>query len=141
DDREARAAHVLGRLRGIFPGSRRPSLGSRLQPGHAACGRRRDNARRRIALREPRRILTPQSWRCVSGKVDEAVTIQLDHIIVPSRDGKAAAQLLASILGVPWAESGTGPFCPVYVNEGLTLDFDQAEGAFPVLHYCFRVSE
>ena len=69
------------------------------------------------------------------------MAIQLDHIIVPSRDGKAAAQLLASILGVPWAESGTGPFCPVYVNEGLTLDFDQAEGAFPVLHYCFRVSE
>jgi catechol 2,3-dioxygenase-like lactoylglutathione lyase family enzyme len=29
----------------------------------------------------------------------------------------------------------------VYVNEGLTLDFDQAEGAFPVQHYCFRVSE
>ena len=34
-----------------------------------------------------------------------------------------------------------GPFSPVYVNDGLTLDFDQADGPFPVLHYCFRVSE
>ncbi len=69
------------------------------------------------------------------------MSVQLDHAIVPSRDRRAAAELLAALLGVPWAESGVGPFCPVYVNEGLTLDFDQAEGAFPVQHYCFRVSE
>jgi catechol 2,3-dioxygenase-like lactoylglutathione lyase family enzyme len=69
------------------------------------------------------------------------MTIHLDHMIVPSRDRRTAAEQLAAILGVPWAESGAGPFCPVYVNEGLTLDFDQAEGSFPVLHYCFRVSE
>ena len=69
------------------------------------------------------------------------MTVHLDHAIVPSRDRKAAAELLATLLGVPWAESGVGPFCPVYVNEGLTLDFDQAEGPFPVQHYCFRVSE
>ncbi|AYC34139.1 VOC family protein [Pseudomonas cavernae] len=69
------------------------------------------------------------------------MTIELDHAIVPARDSKAAAELLATILGVPWAESGMGPFCPVYVNPGLTLDFDQVEGAFPIQHYCFRVSE
>jgi catechol 2,3-dioxygenase-like lactoylglutathione lyase family enzyme len=69
------------------------------------------------------------------------MSIQLDHAIVPSRDRKAAAELLASILGVPWAESGIGPFCPVYVNDSLTLDMDQAEGDFPVLHYCFRVGD
>ncbi len=68
------------------------------------------------------------------------MSVQLDHTIVPSRDRRAAAELLAFVLGVPWAESGVGPFCPVYVNEGLTLDFDQAEGPFPVLHYCFRMS-
>jgi catechol 2,3-dioxygenase-like lactoylglutathione lyase family enzyme len=67
--------------------------------------------------------------------------IQLDHATVPSRDRKAAAHLLAALLDVPWAESGVGPFCPVYVSEGLTLDFDQADGPFPVQHYCFRVSE
>lgn len=69
------------------------------------------------------------------------MSIQLDHTIVPARDRKAAAELLATLLDVPWAQSGIGPFCPVYVNDGLTLDFDQADGPFPVQHYCFRVSE
>lgn len=69
------------------------------------------------------------------------MSVQLDHAIVPVRDRNAAAELLAHLLDVPWEESGTGPFSPVYVNDGLTLDFDEAEGAFPVLHYCFRVSE
>lgn len=67
--------------------------------------------------------------------------IELDHLIVPSRDRRAGAERLASILGVPWSETGVGPFCPVYVSDRLTLDFDQAEGAFPVQHYCFRVGE
>ena len=49
--------------------------------------------------------------------------------------------MLASLLGVAWAESGVGPFCPVFVNDGLTLDFDQVDGPFAVHHYCFRVSE
>ncbi len=69
------------------------------------------------------------------------MSIELDHLIVPARDKKAAAELLAALLGVPWAESGIGPFCPVYVNDGLTLDFDQADAPFPTHHYCFRVSE
>ena len=69
------------------------------------------------------------------------MNIELDHMIIPSRDRKAAAALLAELLDVRWAESGVGPFCPVYVSESLTLDFDQAEGAFPVQHYCFRVDE
>jgi hypothetical protein len=69
------------------------------------------------------------------------MSIQLDHLLVPARDRKAAARLLANLLGVPWAETGIGPFCPVYVNDGLTLDFDQVDGDFPVQHYCFRVSE
>jgi catechol 2,3-dioxygenase-like lactoylglutathione lyase family enzyme len=68
--------------------------------------------------------------------------IHLDHLIIPARDKKAAAELLAGLLGVPWEAAGVaGPFSPVYVSDSLTIDFDQAEGAFPVLHYCFRVSE
>jgi len=69
------------------------------------------------------------------------MAVELDHCIVPSRDRRAAAQLLAGLLGVAWAESGVGPFCPVYVSDGLTLDFDQHDGPFPVLHYCFRVGD
>jgi catechol 2,3-dioxygenase-like lactoylglutathione lyase family enzyme len=67
------------------------------------------------------------------------MAIELDHLLVPSHDRFAAAKQLAELLGVPWSETGVGPFCPVFVNGGLTLDFDQAEGEFPTLHYCFRV--
>jgi hypothetical protein len=66
---------------------------------------------------------------------------ELDHMIVPSRDRHAAAELLGRILGAPWSKAGVGPFCPVYVNDALTLDIDEVEGGFPVMHYCFRVCD
>ena len=69
------------------------------------------------------------------------MTVQLDHVIVPSRTQAASAKLLAEILGVPWAESGIGGFSPVYVNDGLTLDFQDTNEAFPVYHFCFRVGQ
>ena len=69
------------------------------------------------------------------------MVVELDHFIVPCRDQVAAAKQLAELLGVPWAESGIGPFSPVYVNEGLTLDFIQTDEDFPVHHYCFRVGQ
>jgi len=69
------------------------------------------------------------------------MTVELDHFIVPCRDQVASAKLLAELLGVSWAESGIGPFSPVYVNDGLTLDFIQTDEDFPVHHYCFRVEK
>lgn len=72
------------------------------------------------------------------------MALQLDHLIVPSHDRRAAARLLAQLLGVPWAEQGrAGPFSPVYVNEALTLDFDEyaAGTPLPSLHYCFHVDD
>jgi catechol 2,3-dioxygenase-like lactoylglutathione lyase family enzyme len=69
------------------------------------------------------------------------MSIELDHVIVSARDQRAAAKLLALLLGVRWAESGIGPFSPVYVNEGLTLDFIDDDTPFPIQHFCFRVSE
>jgi catechol 2,3-dioxygenase-like lactoylglutathione lyase family enzyme len=69
------------------------------------------------------------------------VTIQLDHVIVSARNQRASAKLLAGLLGVRWAEAGAGPFSPVYVNDGLTLDFIDDPGPFPVEHFCFRVSQ
>jgi hypothetical protein len=67
------------------------------------------------------------------------MAIQLDHVIVPSRDPIAAARALAGLLDVPWQEA-QGPFTPVYVNEALTLDFADRDG-FEGHHYCFRVSD
>jgi len=69
------------------------------------------------------------------------MTVQLDHFIVPARDEGAAAKQLAEILGVPWGKAAVGPFTAVYVNEGLTLDFQTTDEAFPVSHYCFRVTD
>jgi hypothetical protein len=69
------------------------------------------------------------------------MTIELDHAIVSARDQRKAAKLLGELLGVPWAESGIGPFSPVYVSDGLTLDFIDDDTAFPIQHFCFRVGE
>jgi SAM-dependent methyltransferase len=78
-----------------------------------------------------------QWWPCRRTNM----AIHLDHLLVPVLDRKASARRLAQILGVPWAGSDVGPFSAVYVNEGLTLDFDQAESPYPVQHYAFRVGE
>ena len=61
--------------------------------------------------------------------------LELDHLLVPVRDRQSCAQLLARILDVPWAESGIGPFPPVYISDSLTLDFDEAQAPYPVQHY------
>ncbi|WP_370599869.1 VOC family protein [Pseudomonas nitroreducens] len=69
------------------------------------------------------------------------MSVELDHLLVPAADKLAAARQIAELLDVPWAREGVGPFVPVFVNSGLTLDFDQWEEPFPRLHFCFRVSE
>jgi hypothetical protein len=70
------------------------------------------------------------------------MTVVLDHFLVVSRDQRAAARLLAELLGVPWAAEGVGPFSAVFVNDGLTLDFIDATPDRPLVrqHCCFRVS-
>ena len=69
------------------------------------------------------------------------MAIYLDHLLVPSRNKVAAAKLLGELLGVPWSETTVGPFSAVYVNDGLTLDFDEWTDSIPLIHYCFRVSQ
>jgi hypothetical protein len=67
--------------------------------------------------------------------------IHLDHLMVPARDKVASAKLLAGLLGVPWSATDVGPFAPVYVNDGLTIDFDEWAEPLPMIHYCFRVDQ
>ena len=69
------------------------------------------------------------------------MTIQLDHTIVPSHHKVASAQRLAELLGVPWEAASVGPFSPVYVNDGLTLDFIDTDEPYPIYHFCFRVTD
>jgi len=67
--------------------------------------------------------------------------IELDHVIVSARNQRASARLLGELLDVRWSEAGIGPFSPVYVNDGLTLDFIDDPGPLPVQHFCFRVDD
>ena len=69
------------------------------------------------------------------------MSIQLDHFIVPCRNRIASARKLAELLGVPRQETSFGHFSPVYINDGLTLDFQQTDEPYPVAHYCFRVGQ
>ena len=67
------------------------------------------------------------------------MTIDIDHVIVPTRNRTVSARMLADLLGVPWA--GAGPFAAVYVNDALILDFIETEGSFAPRHYSFKVEE
>ncbi|MES2318405.1 MAG: VOC family protein [Pseudomonadota bacterium] len=69
------------------------------------------------------------------------MSMHLDHVMIPAHDRIASARLLAHLLDVPWSETGIGPFAPVYVNDGLTLDFDTWSEPLPAIHYAFRVSQ
>lgn len=69
------------------------------------------------------------------------MSAQLDHLMIPAKNKVSAAEQLAHILGVSWSPAKIGPFAAVYVNEGLTIDFDEWDGEFAKGHYCFRVTE
>jgi hypothetical protein len=82
--------------------------------------------------------------------------IQLDHLLVPSKDRNGAARLLAEILGVRWDPCGKEPAMPpaqphpaisdisdeqwrqyraqrasVYVNDSLTIDLSTLSSSEP----------
>ncbi|HEU4422602.1 MAG TPA: VOC family protein [Pilimelia sp.] len=69
------------------------------------------------------------------------MSIALNHTIVMARDKKAAADFLATTLGL---EVGPpfGPFIPVETSNGVALDFMDSGGAeIAPQHYAFLVSE
>ncbi|MCH0543384.1 VOC family protein [Streptomyces sp. MUM 203J] len=68
--------------------------------------------------------------------------IELNHTIVLSHDREQSARFLAGILGL---EPGApfGPFLPLTVANGVTLDFATAgpDAEIAAQHYAFLVSE
>ncbi len=74
--------------------------------------------------------------------------MELNHMLVPSKDKIASANFFARIMGLP-----TGPvghFAPVKINDGLVLDFadvtdvslwSEENGHYARQHYAFKVSE
>jgi catechol 2,3-dioxygenase-like lactoylglutathione lyase family enzyme len=69
------------------------------------------------------------------------MAVELNHTIVHARDRQESADFLARILGLevgePW-----GPFLPIAVSNGVTLDYVQAgDYEIQTQHYAFLVTE
>ncbi|MDX3757249.1 MULTISPECIES: VOC family protein [Streptomyces] len=68
------------------------------------------------------------------------MAVELNHTIVAAHDKMASARFLADLLGLEVAPE-YGPFVPVQIPNGVTLDYmDTAESISPQ-HYAFLVSE
>jgi len=68
------------------------------------------------------------------------MSVELNHTIVHAKDAARSARFLAEILGVP-VRPRWGPFVPVVVDHGMTLDYMQDTGPFTIQHYAFLVSD
>ncbi|KAB1147793.1 VOC family protein [Streptomyces luteolifulvus] len=68
------------------------------------------------------------------------MTVQLNHTIVAAHDKEASARFLAEILGLDVSPQ-YGPFIPVEIPNGVTLDFMETSGTITPQHYAFLVSE
>ncbi|MET9967321.1 VOC family protein [Streptomyces sp. NPDC006356] len=68
------------------------------------------------------------------------MTVQLNHTIVAAHDKQASARFLADILGLEVSPQ-YGPFIPVEVTNGVTLDYADSPDTITPQHYAFLVSE
>ena len=72
------------------------------------------------------------------------MTVQLNHTIVAAHDKRTSARFLADLLGLQVSPQ-YGPFIPVAIPNGVTLDYmDQPGSGFAEItpqHYAFLVSE
>ncbi|PAZ14969.1 bleomycin resistance protein [Streptomyces sp. SA15] len=68
------------------------------------------------------------------------MTVQLNHTIVAAHDKHASARFLADILGLKVSPQ-YGPFTPVEIPNGVTLDYLDSPGDITPQHYAFLVSE
>jgi catechol 2,3-dioxygenase-like lactoylglutathione lyase family enzyme len=68
------------------------------------------------------------------------MAIQLNHTIVHARDMRESAKFFTEIFGLPDAKP-FGPFLVVNLDNGVSLDFIDAEGPITRQHYAFLVSD
>lgn len=68
------------------------------------------------------------------------MSIEFNHTIVWSRDSRASARFLASILGLPDPKQW-GPFQVVTTGNGVNIDFMDKTGDISTQHYAFLVDE
>ena len=67
------------------------------------------------------------------------MSVNLDHTIVHATDQQASAAFWGRILGVE-VSPRWGPFVPLKLANGVTIDFDEVEEVTPN-HYAFLVTE
>ncbi|MEW2497033.1 MULTISPECIES: VOC family protein [Streptomyces] len=68
------------------------------------------------------------------------MSVELNHTIVAAHDKEASARFLADLLGLDVAPE-YGPFTPVQMPNGVTLDYMETDDAISPQHYAFLVSE
>ncbi|MDQ3106347.1 MAG: VOC family protein [Actinomycetota bacterium] len=71
------------------------------------------------------------------------MSIQLNHTIVPARNGEVSARWFSELFGMP-APTAFGPFWQVTTANGVDLDFDtygDENSPFTFQHYAFLVGE
>ncbi len=68
------------------------------------------------------------------------MAVELNHTIVAAHDKTASARFLADLLGLQ-VEPQYGPFTPVQMPNGVTLDFMDSDDSITPQHYAFLVSE
>ena len=68
------------------------------------------------------------------------MAVQLNHLIVMACNQAESARFYAEILGLP-AATRFGPFLVVQTANGVSLDFDEAEGDVTPMHYAFLITE
>ena len=68
--------------------------------------------------------------------------IELNHTIVPAREGEASSRWFAALFGMP-EPTRFGHFWQVATDNGVDLDFDTygEDGSFTLQHYAFLVTE
>ncbi|MCX4461351.1 VOC family protein [Streptomyces sp. NBC_01728] len=68
------------------------------------------------------------------------MAVELNHTIVATHDKRASARFLAELLGLEVSPQ-YGPFVPVRIPNGVTLDYADTAGSITPQHYAFLVSE
>jgi catechol 2,3-dioxygenase-like lactoylglutathione lyase family enzyme len=68
------------------------------------------------------------------------MAVQLNHTIVRVRDKRESATFLSELLGLA-APTSFGPFLVVQAENGVSLDFVDADDPIRPQHYAFLVSE
>ena len=67
------------------------------------------------------------------------MSVELNHTVIPAKDKWQSAKFLSEILALP-AGPQWGPFVPIRLTNGVTLDFVDS-GGFEHHHYAFLVGD